>query len=492
MVNNASWSPKYELRATSTSSAALPASRVVLHYRAAVQQSTGEDWRNARITVSTAAPGRWERVPHVRRMHVEPGQHFHPFGQKQAFGGGANNSKTNNANVNTTSLFGSAIPNTSALLSMQHAGRHLAPALTQQQRQAPVSSFGGFGSTATREESATGSAPRVEDEEHDWTAVGPSEGEAEPADDDAAEWSATKTVVRASAVASTFRVSHACTIPSGQAPHHLAIAAINLDADIRYVVVPRTVPEAFVEVYNFLSSELNITAYNRSQCKIVNHSEYRLLPGPLSVFLDDLLVSKTQIQVRLRTSSTPAVTHSLLQTVGHEQSFRCTFGPSPALRVTCTRPPRSVVSGTSYVADRTLYRVQTRVQNTSNANTVTGLCVRDAAPIAREELAKQLGVTVVKPHALQELVEKPKGELRTVEVDAKGDAHVKNDESGDAEDGEKKSGKVQVRWDKESGAKEGRYEWLVDLAPGESVLLEAEYEVSAASHVQWFLREDIW
>lgn len=36
---------------------------------------------------------------------------------------------------------------------------------------------------------------------------------------------------------------------------------------------------------------------NLVQCEVKNTSEYRLLPGPVSVFLDDSYVSKTTIQV---------------------------------------------------------------------------------------------------------------------------------------------------------------------------------------------------
>jgi hypothetical protein len=35
-----------------------------------------------------------------------------------------------------------------------------------------------------------------------------------------------------------------------------------------------------------------------SQCEVTNTSEYRLLPGPVNVFMDDSSVSRTQIQVR--------------------------------------------------------------------------------------------------------------------------------------------------------------------------------------------------
>ena len=54
VVNNASWSPLYDLRATSQKGK--PSPNVHLHYRANLSQSTGEDWNDAQLTLSTRAP----------------------------------------------------------------------------------------------------------------------------------------------------------------------------------------------------------------------------------------------------------------------------------------------------------------------------------------------------------------------------------------------------------------------------------------------------
>ena len=54
MVDNASWSPLYDLRAISQKGR--PSSNVHLHYRANLCQSTGEDWNDAQLTLSTRAP----------------------------------------------------------------------------------------------------------------------------------------------------------------------------------------------------------------------------------------------------------------------------------------------------------------------------------------------------------------------------------------------------------------------------------------------------
>ena len=229
----------------------MPSSRLTLHYSASVKQETGEDWNQARVSVSTAAPGRWSNVPLVRRMQVLPGpgvisstgtSMFFPMQQRpQAPSGG---------------LFGSGFSQ------------------VQQSQQLPGSTqgFGAFGSTQTygdfgSTQPAFGGAslfgssmaqqpppPQAlpapgSDEEKEWTTVqGDDTSSGETDENSDSQWSTTQTVVRSSAVASTFRVEHTCSIPTGTTPHTIAIATIELDASIGYIVIPRTVPEAFLEV----------------------------------------------------------------------------------------------------------------------------------------------------------------------------------------------------------------------------------------------------
>lgn len=96
--------------------------------------------------------------------------------------------------------------------------------------------------------------------------------------------------------------------------------------------------------------------------------------------------------------------------------------------------------------------------------------------MAGTALDKQLSLAVLKPAVLQELAQKSEPgkmqELREVEIRNAG-----------------KGVRVQVRWDAITGAKNGRYEWLVDIGANEAVELEAEYEVSASANTEWHLSE---
>ena len=251
-MSHASWSPVYELRASSGTAGGagtepnkdtvgeLPSPRVILHYAASVKQETGEDWTQARVSVSTAAPGRWPHIPRVRHMHVAPGSSFQfagSVGAKPALPIQVVQmqqmvQQQQQRAPNTTAVTGlSGKPNAQAAASVP-----------------PASSL--FGSARPQRPSGP-TVPGSEDN-NEWTTIGDATDDVVRSDIDNAEptseWSATRIVVRASAVASTFHVEHACTIPSGTTPHCLAIAAIPFSAEVGYVVVPRTAPEAFVEV----------------------------------------------------------------------------------------------------------------------------------------------------------------------------------------------------------------------------------------------------
>lgn len=68
VVNDASWSPTYDLRATTENGQ--PPSSVSLLYRATIQQNTGEDWRNTSISVSTETPRLNETIPALRALRI--------------------------------------------------------------------------------------------------------------------------------------------------------------------------------------------------------------------------------------------------------------------------------------------------------------------------------------------------------------------------------------------------------------------------------------
>ncbi|KAG8809186.1 hypothetical protein FRC18_004661, partial [Serendipita sp. 400] len=64
MVSNASWRPLYDLRAT----VGPTKTSIILHYRANITQSTGEDWKEVELTLSTASPQLGSTIPSLKPL----------------------------------------------------------------------------------------------------------------------------------------------------------------------------------------------------------------------------------------------------------------------------------------------------------------------------------------------------------------------------------------------------------------------------------------
>ena len=69
------------------------------------------------------------------------------------------------------------------------------------------------------------------------------------------------------------------SLPSDGVAHKIAVAALEFTSELRYVCAPRKNQTAFIEA------------------RVKNTSEYELLAGPVSVFMDDSFVTKTSIGV---------------------------------------------------------------------------------------------------------------------------------------------------------------------------------------------------
>ncbi|KAG9127172.1 hypothetical protein FRC07_000322 [Ceratobasidium sp. 392] len=70
VVSGASWTPAYELHAVTDSATKAVADTVTLHYRASVVQTTGEDWDDVNLTLSTAELSTSTSVPTLARSFV--------------------------------------------------------------------------------------------------------------------------------------------------------------------------------------------------------------------------------------------------------------------------------------------------------------------------------------------------------------------------------------------------------------------------------------
>ncbi|QRV90683.1 hypothetical protein RhiJN_18701 [Ceratobasidium sp. AG-Ba] len=68
-VSNASWTPLYDVRA-STAKSPDAKSAMALHYRASITQTTGENWPDVALTLSTASPQLGGKVPEISTCYI--------------------------------------------------------------------------------------------------------------------------------------------------------------------------------------------------------------------------------------------------------------------------------------------------------------------------------------------------------------------------------------------------------------------------------------
>jgi hypothetical protein len=67
LVNNASWTPSYNLRATESRD------QVTLEYNASIQQMSGEDWSDVAMVLSTATPSLVAKAPKLEALAIKLG-----------------------------------------------------------------------------------------------------------------------------------------------------------------------------------------------------------------------------------------------------------------------------------------------------------------------------------------------------------------------------------------------------------------------------------
>lgn len=83
LAGNARWTPVYEVRGFNTTSP------LILSYRANVYQATGEDWKNVKLTLSTANPSIGGVKPELQPWHLDFYQQPRPYQKARQVAGEA-------------------------------------------------------------------------------------------------------------------------------------------------------------------------------------------------------------------------------------------------------------------------------------------------------------------------------------------------------------------------------------------------------------------
>ncbi|KAF7335447.1 hypothetical protein MVEN_02198000 [Mycena venus] len=457
IVSNASWESTYELHAATDNSK--PSSSVALHYRARIMQSTREDWNDTALTLSTVAASTVAKsIPWLNPIKIRPQSH-----PARPAGGLFGKMPNNNVNLNP---FTSCNPfplqsNTAPSLfeqqqqyqqqqlqqvqQQQYQQQQFQQAQQQQaqvqqlqqlqpqhqqlqmvqqqpsifgQPQQPSSAFGSSQDPVQTLRTLDKPAPAgsLDSEADDFEDIAVPNAMAGPT-----------TIVTETPLAISYAVEGATTVPSDGTVHQVSVAVLPFEAKISHICTPRVDPRVYL------------------QCHVKNTSEYRLLPGPVSVVLNDSFVSKTSIN-EINTGDT----------------FTCTLGDDVATKVTYARSSKTVTSqGGSFqeVFNTTTYNTKITIHN-KHPFALTDLVVRDIIPTCDDKRAK---VLLRKPEGL---------------ANAKGGEVVKLAPPG-----------LKVMWGKTSdgrlGEKDGRFEWAWSVDGGAKAVLEAQWELKAPADIAW-------
>ncbi|TFK16659.1 hypothetical protein FA15DRAFT_698701 [Coprinopsis marcescibilis] len=465
IVNRAQWEPTYELHAKTENGK--PLSLVKLHYRARIIQSTGEDWTNTSLTLSTVSGADSRAIPSLKPVKLSP----QPFGgpkkglinmfsnanavrpnvmqfqqqrQQQPQQPQAGNAFWNSQTTGTSGFAGAFGPTQAPVRGL--FGSQPAAGFAGQPQAATGGSL--FGTQATvggggfqaatggglfgTSQAASGGGDvsagdlvvplpdEEEEEEEQFEEL--STGEPIPA---IAE---PTTIVNETPVAVTFSVHGESTIPSDGIAHQVSVAILPFESTISYITVPKIDARVYL------------------QCRVKNSSDYRLLPGSVRVIFDDSFASSTRINE-----------------INTGDDFECTLGDDPSTKVTYSRTLKSIKSNGGNFAETTNTTTYTTKISVHNKHTfdIDDLVVRHVIPMCEDKRGQ---VILRKP---DELAKAKEGQILSLP------------------DGLKVTWSKSEGSDGKGGEKEGRYEWIWKVASGAKVNLEAEWDVKVPGEYMW-------
>ncbi|KAI9358328.1 hypothetical protein DFJ73DRAFT_819675 [Zopfochytrium polystomum] len=448
-------SPTYDMRVSTVDGK--PTRAVDISFKAVISQTTGEDWNNCALALSTVTTTKTTGVPRHARVNVQAKgtfaqkqavqsttvvvqQHQGLFGSSNsnvnqapragfgfggggAFGGAAQNAQpaaqpstnafgsssgafgsTGGGFGSTGGVFGAAAAPPAAAPSFSFG----APAVSAAAPATEATPLFGSGPTAGGESRDAGAVPAAD--EFDF--VEDEAGAQEPAPVELVEFETPATVLTDKAVGGVFKIEGASTIASDDSTHKVTIASFKCESLVRWFAVPHVSPGVvFME------------------CQVRNTSGYQLFAGPVSIFLDDDFVNSSEIK------------H-----VNLNDYFSCSLGVDPSLRIHHRDTVKTLPAPASAYAARVetkQYETQFTVKNRGRS-AVPRLHVKESLPVLDAE-ATGMRVVLRQPKLV-------------------------------AASGEAVRGEVAVA-DGGSGAKSGNMEYVCDVPAGGEVSFALEFEV---------------
>ncbi|XP_050390372.2 protein F37C4.5 isoform X6 [Patella vulgata] len=286
VVNDASWIPSYDIRMFTAEGV------MKIMYYGQIQQSTGEDWNDAKLFLSTASPSIGGAVPELESVFLTIKERVRY--QSKSF---SNNLKS------------------FAMPEMLNSTR-------------------------------SNSIPIMDD----YNFMPPQT---------AMPLSLSK--VADTTTSTSYEIARLATIPSDNVQHKVSVGIIDLTPRMEYISIPKKVPRAF------------LTA------KLTNTSQFTLLPGPTSIFLDNSFVAKAE-----------------LKSVSPQEEFECSLGVDPSVRV-IYKPMKKFQETTGFISKQrsVMHEQSIEIKNTHDYK--IKILVKDNLP--------QSGVDKVKVNLVEPVID---------------------------------------------------------------------------------------
>ncbi|XP_050390373.2 protein F37C4.5 isoform X7 [Patella vulgata] len=284
VVNDASWIPSYDIRMFTAEGV------MKIMYYGQIQQSTGEDWNDAKLFLSTASPSIGGAVPELESV-------FLTIKERVRYQSKRNRRSMSKREKN---------PN--------------------------------YGPTHDKVSELCMFIPDV-----------------------IPEMAVRTTKVADTTTSTSYEIARLATIPSDNVQHKVSVGIIDLTPRMEYISIPKKVPRAF------------LTA------KLTNTSQFTLLPGPTSIFLDNSFVAKAE-----------------LKSVSPQEEFECSLGVDPSVRV-IYKPMKKFQETTGFISKQrsVMHEQSIEIKNTHDYK--IKILVKDNLP--------QSGVDKVKVNLVEPVID---------------------------------------------------------------------------------------
>ncbi|ESP04072.1 hypothetical protein LOTGIDRAFT_230318 [Lottia gigantea] len=170
-----------------------------------------------------------------------------------------------------------------------------------------------------------------------------------------------RTKVAETTTSTSYEIARISTIPSDSIQHKVSVGIIDLKPRLEYITVPKKVPRAF------------LTA------KLTNTSQFTLLPGPTSIFLDNSFVAKAD-----------------LKSVSPQEEFECSLGVDPSVRV-IYKPLKKFQETTGFISKQRSMMHQQDIEVKNTHEYAIKILIKDNLP--------QTGVDKIKVNLLEPAID---------------------------------------------------------------------------------------